>query len=66
MQSAKRTFFKVKKKDTAELRNWSITKEQIGHQLKKHYQACMTDELPPRLRALLKKLDEEQPEQSPV
>jgi hypothetical protein len=37
-------------------------REQIGHRLKRHYQACMTDELPPRLLALLKKLDEEIPE----
>jgi len=42
-----------------ELRNWSITREQIGHQLKKHYQACTNEELSPRLLALLKKLDEE-------
>jgi Anti-sigma factor NepR len=47
-----------------ELRNWSITKEQIGYQLRKHYLACTTEELPPRLLALLKKLDEERPELS--
>jgi len=42
--------------------NAARIREQIGHQLKKHYLACMTDELPPRLLALLKKLDEERPE----
>jgi hypothetical protein len=50
--------------DAFELRDWSITKDQIGQQLKKHYQACMKDGLPPRLRAVLKRLDEEEPEQS--
>jgi len=42
-----------------ELRNWSITREQIGYQLKKHYQACTNEALPPRLLAVIKKLDEE-------
>jgi hypothetical protein len=58
-RATKRTFSKFKTPD--ELRNWSLTKEQIGHQLKKHYQACTTDELPPRLLALIKKLDEKLP-----
>ena len=44
-----------------EQRNRSIMRERIGHQLKKHYQAFMTEELPPRLLALVKKLDEEIP-----
>jgi len=39
-------------------------REQIGQKLKKLYQACATDELPPRLLAALKKLDEERPELS--
>jgi predicted metal-dependent hydrolase len=47
-----------------ELRNWSVTREQIGHRLKKHYRACTTEELPPRLRKVLKKLDEEKSEVS--
>jgi hypothetical protein len=47
------------KRELKEQRNRVIIREQIGHQLKKHYQACMTEELPPRLLALVKKLDEE-------
>jgi hypothetical protein len=42
-----------------ELRDWAFTKEQIGRQLKTHYRACASEELPPRLLALIKKLDEE-------
>jgi hypothetical protein len=34
--------------------------DQIGRQLKTFYERCMTDELPPRLREALKKLDEAQ------
>jgi hypothetical protein len=36
-----------------------LTPKSGGQQLKKYYQACTTDELPPRLFAVLKKLDEE-------
>jgi hypothetical protein len=62
MQRAKkRTFFKSKKAPD-ELRDWSFTSEQIGHQLKKYYQARITEELPPRLLAVIKKLDEEHSE----
>jgi predicted metal-dependent hydrolase len=46
---------------TDELDNWASTREQIGRQLKTFYERCMTDELPPRLREVLKKLDEDQP-----
>jgi hypothetical protein len=35
------------------------TNKIIGHKLKAYYQACTTQELPPRLLAVLKKLDEE-------
>jgi len=45
------------KRTPDELRNWSRTREQIGDQLKKHYQACATEKLPPRLLALVKNLD---------
>jgi hypothetical protein len=45
--------------------NWCQTKERIGQQLRQYYSACTTDELPPRLLAALKKLDEEPPERSP-
>ena len=46
-------------KRTEESRDWSYTKERIGLQLKAHYHALATEELPPRLLALLKKFDEE-------
>jgi hypothetical protein len=49
------------KRTPDELRNWSFTKEQIG-KLKEHYQACTTQELPPRLRDVLKKLNKEKSE----
>jgi hypothetical protein len=51
-----------KSKTPEELRHWAFTKEQIGQKLKNHYQAYMTEELPPRLLAALKKLDEELPQ----
>jgi hypothetical protein len=38
---------------------WSETNKIIGQKLRAYYQACATEELPPRLLALLKKLDEE-------
>jgi hypothetical protein len=44
--------------------HWSHINERIGGALKKHYQACMTDELPPRLRDVLKELNSEEPERS--
>jgi hypothetical protein len=43
--------------------HWSHINERIGRELTKYYQACVTDELPPRLLALLKKLDQELPEE---
>jgi hypothetical protein len=39
--------------------DWSYIKDRIGQQLKAQYDACTNEELPPRLLALLKKLDEE-------
>jgi hypothetical protein len=48
-----------KKRASEELRQWAFTRMHMGQQLKKHYQACMTEELPPRLLALVKKLDED-------
>jgi hypothetical protein len=47
------------KSKAPELRDWSSTKDRIGQQLKAMYQMCMTEELPPRLLELMKKLDEE-------
>jgi hypothetical protein len=38
---------------------WPETNKIIGQQLRAYYQACTTEELPPRLLAALKKLDEE-------
>ena len=49
------------KKPTPE--NLARIRERIGHWLKDHYQTCTTDELPLRLLALLKKLDQELPEE---
>jgi hypothetical protein len=34
-------------------------KEQVGKQLRDYYQTCLSEELPPGLLAVLKKLDEE-------
>jgi len=39
--------------------NAALIREQIGHSLRNYYQARMTDELPPRLLSLLKKLGED-------
>jgi len=35
------------------------TRERIGQQLRDYYRVYATEELPPRLLALIKKLDEE-------
>ncbi len=45
-----------------ERRAWSFAREQIGRSLKTYYERCMSDELPPRLLAVLKKLDNEEVE----
>ena len=39
--------------------DWPSTKARIGQLLRAHYQTYTTEELPPRLLALIKKLDEE-------
>jgi hypothetical protein len=46
------------KRTADEWRDWSYTKDRIGQQLKAHYQAYATEEVPPPLLALIKKLDE--------
>jgi Anti-sigma factor NepR len=51
------------KRTLDELRYWSETNKIIGDQLRSYYQACSTEELPARLRAVLKKLENEEPEQ---
>jgi hypothetical protein len=38
--------------------DWFQTKERIGQQVREYYRACTTEELPPRLIAIVKKLDE--------
>jgi hypothetical protein len=62
MQQTKKPRFS--KHTAEEWRDWSYTKERIGLQLKAHYQALATEEWPPRLLAVLKKLDEDRPELS--
>ena len=39
--------------------DWCIAKNQIAELLKEYYRACTTEELPPQLLTLLKKLDDE-------
>jgi hypothetical protein len=51
------------KRTLDELRYWSETNKIIGDQLRSYYQACSTEGLPARLRAVLKKLENEEPEQ---
>jgi hypothetical protein len=54
------------KKSTPEDRlNSARIREHIGRLLTDHYQACTTDDLPPRLREVVKKWDEEKPELRP-
>jgi anti-sigma factor NepR-like protein len=55
-QTKKPTF---SKRTPDEWRDWSSTKDRIGEQLRRYYQAYTTEELPPRLRALIEKLGEE-------
>jgi hypothetical protein len=43
----------------AKVQYWSQTNKIIGDKLRAYYQACTTEQLPPRLLALLKRLDEE-------
>jgi hypothetical protein len=51
------------KRKPGELARLSLSKEQIGQQLRNYYRACTTEALPPQLLALLKKLDQELPEE---
>jgi hypothetical protein len=52
-----------KRRTPEEELNWAVTRKILGERLTKHYQACATDELPPRLLALIQKLDNEEPDQ---
>jgi hypothetical protein len=38
---------------------WCLARERIDKELREHYRACTTRELPPQLLALSKKLHEE-------
>jgi len=42
-----------------EWRSWCLAKDRVAEQLRKYYQACATEALPPRLLALTKKFNEE-------
>jgi hypothetical protein len=42
-----------------EWNNWCLARNRIDEELKKHYRACTTGDLPPQLLTLSKKLDEE-------
>jgi hypothetical protein len=49
---------KSQKRTSDQLHYWSEAYKLIGQRLRAHYQASTTDELPPRLLAVLRKLDE--------
>jgi len=49
----------MSKRTPDQWRYWAETNNAIGRQLRAYYRACTTEELPPRLLVLLKKLDEE-------
>jgi hypothetical protein len=48
-----------RKRSPVDCENAARIRELIGRSLEKHYQACMTGELPPGLLSLLRKLDED-------
>jgi hypothetical protein len=67
-RTTKRSFVTSNRDTSDELRDWSFAREQIGRKLKTFYERCITDELPPRLREVLKKLENEElepPEDTP-
>jgi hypothetical protein len=53
-----------KKRTPQEVLNTAQIREHIGAVLKRHYYSLMFDELPPQLRAVIARMDEEQPELS--
>jgi hypothetical protein len=59
MRSANKRARSTPNRLSGEWLNRCQTKERIGQQLRQFYSAYMTDELPPRLLAALKKLDED-------
>jgi hypothetical protein len=58
MPPAKKPDRFMPKQPSGEWLNWCQTKERIGQQLREHYRAYTTAELPPRLLTLVKKLNE--------
>ena len=52
------------KRTLDQTRYWSQTNKVIGQQLRAYYRACISEELPPRLRAVTKKLLGEETEPS--
>ena len=50
------------KRTASESFHWNTTRERMDELLRDHYRVCMSQELPPKLLAVLKKLDEERPE----
>jgi hypothetical protein len=57
-----RADFMPTKRTPEERHHWSLITERMGQQLKECYRACTAEELPPLL-TLLKKLDQELPEE---
>ena len=56
MQQSKKPTLSKRTDDAS--RDWSHIKDRLGEQLRAQYQAITTEELPPRLLAVLKKLDD--------
>jgi hypothetical protein len=56
--------FKFKMRTPEDQLKSARIRERMGKLLKDHYWACARQELPPRLLATLKKLEEERPELS--
>jgi hypothetical protein len=63
LRSAKIRDFIPMKRTPEERHHWSLITERMGQQLKEYYRACTAEELPPQLLTLLKKLDQELPEE---
>jgi len=57
MQSANKPARLMSNQPSGEWLDWCQTKERIGQKLREFYRAHITEELPPRLLALIKKLE---------
>jgi hypothetical protein len=62
-RSAKTRDFMPTKRTPEERHHWSLITERMGQQLKEYYRACTAEELPRQLLTLLKKLNQELPEE---